>query len=294
MFANPPYTAISTVLNFMAGADVGPAMDLHRVWGQRFLDLKNAWFGKGVEYWTTEEVAHIAAEASHRHLRVLSLSSCLGKGEVERGEASFRAEMAPLANLVATARALRPAYVRLVAPSLAGRRQITDATAELLAHHPWYFPLIRAAVDQLAETGATVVFENESPGTVFGHPDEVLGFFRALDRPQAQMIWDVGNWWHFGCARFPTVADARALLPVIGVLHLKGGESESPGGPLRWEAQLANTTWDVAGIVRTVLDHGRCPVICVNPPHGAQRPGVRIDYRADLDFLRTTFPEIEP
>lgn len=294
MFAHPPFTTIATILNVMTRLEMEPAMDRHRAWGQRFLDLKGGWFGAGVEDWTTEQVAEVAAAASRRRLRVLSLSSCLGKNEVEHGEAAFRAAMAPLANLLATARTLTPAYVRLVAPSLAGRAQVADAAAELGERHPWYFPLIREAVDRIEETGATVVFENESPGTAFGHPAEVLGFFRALDRPRTRMIWDVGNWWHFGCARFPTVADARALLPVIGVLHLKGGEAESPGGPLRWAAQLATTTWDVVGIVRTVLDHSRCPVVCVNPPHGAQRPGVTIDYRADLDFLRATFPEIEP
>lgn len=282
------------ILNGMAGRDPEAAMDRHRAWALPSLDLKDAWFGSGVEHWTTVQAHRVAAATQARRLTVGSLSSCLGKGEVERGEDAYRADLQPLDNLIAHAHILKPARIRLVAPSLARRREVTDAAAELSAHHRWLFPLLRDAVDRLSETGATVVFENESPGTVFGHPDEVLGFFQALQRPQARMIWDVGNWWHFGCARFPTIADAAALRPVVGVLHLKGGIAEQPGGPLRWASQLAETSWDVIGIVRTILASGDCRVICLNPPHGAARPGIAHDYRADLDYLRITFPEISP
>lgn len=282
------------MLNGMAGKDPDAAMDRHRAWVLPTLDLKDAWFGTGVEYWTTAQADQIAAGAQARRLTVGTLSSCLGRGDVECGEASYRTELHALGNLIANARILKPGRIRLVAPSLARRHEVADAAVELTTHHSWLFPLLRETVDRLSETGATVVFENESPNTVFGQPDEVLGFFRALQRPQARMIWDVGNWWHFGCARFPTVADAVALRPVVGVLHLKGGIAELPGGALRWAGQLAETSWDVPGIVRTILAGGGCPVVCLNPPHGAARPGVTHDYRADLDFLRITFPEISP
>jgi hypothetical protein len=283
-----------TMLNGMAGKDPEAAMDRHRAWVLPTLDLKDAWFGTGVEHWTTEQVIRVAAGAQARRLTVGTLSSCLGKGDVERGETAYRSELQALDNLIANARILKPSRIRLVAPSLARRREVADAAMELSTHHPWLFPLLREAVDRLAETGAAVVFENESPNTVFGNPDEVLGFFHTLQRPQARMIWDVGNWWHFGCARFPTVADAAALRPVVDVLHLKGGIAEQPGGALRWAAQLAETSWDVVGIVRAILAGGGCSVICLNPPHGAARPGVTHDYRADLDFLRINFPEISP
>lgn len=288
------YPIILTMLNGMAGREPEAALDRHRAWALSSLDLKDAWFGTGVEHWTTEQAHRVAAGALARRLSVGTLSSCLGRGEVERGEAAYRADLQALDNLIANARILQPARIRLVAPSLARRREVADAAAELTEHHRWLFPLLREAVDRLTATGATVVFENESPGTIFGHPDEVLGFFQALQRPQTRMIWDVGNWWHFGCARFPTVADAAALRPVVGVLHLKGGIAEQPGGPLRWAGQLAETTWDVVGIVRTIIAGGICPVICLNPPHGAARPGIAHDYRADLDHLRITFPEISP
>ena len=278
-----------SILNGMAGPEPESAMDRHLAWGLRSLDLKDGWFGTGVEHWTTEQVHRVAAAAEQRQMPILSLSSCMGRGEVERGEAAYRADLEPLDRLLASARILKPARIRLVAPSLARRTEVRDAAEELAANQAWLFPLLREAVDRLQETGATVVFENESGGTIFGHPGEVLGFFSALQRPQTRMIWDVGNWWHFGCSRYPTVADAQALLPVVGVLHLKGGMSDQPGGPLRWAAQLAETTWDVTGIVRTILAGGHCPVVCLNHPHGATRPGVRHDYLADLDFLRTTF-----
>jgi sugar phosphate isomerase/epimerase len=281
-----------SVLNGMTGTDPEAAMDVHRACGLDNLDLKDAWFGKPVELWTTNEATRVAVAAAQRGLRIASLSSSLGRSEVDGGASAYRSDLAALDNLLMIVRILKPERIRLIAPSLAGRKSVPDATIEILAHHPWLFPCLRAVVDRLHASGAEVVFENESPGTVFGNPTEVLGFFAALDRPATRMIWDVGNWWHFGCSRFPTIADAQALLPVVGVLHLKGGIAEHPGGTLRWAGQLAETSWDVPGIVRTILAGGLCPVICLNPPHGATRHGVRYDYRADLAYLRSTFPEI--
>lgn len=284
-------TIILTMLNGMAGNDPVTAMDRLQAWGIAWLDLKDAWFGKRVEFWTTEEAAQIAALAAARDLGVLSLSSSLGKDSIDGGETAWRASLAPLAGLVANARLLRPRCIRLVAPSLARRAEEPDALAAI-DRQPWLMPALREAVDALAATGATVVFENESPGTVFGTPDEVRGFFQRLDRPAARMIWDVGNWWHFGCSRLPTVADAIALRDLVGVLHLKGGRSERPGGPLRWAAPLARTSWDVAGVVRAVLAGGACGVICLNPPHGERSPDLPCDYGEDLTYIRSTFPEI--
>lgn len=282
---------ILTVLNGMAGSDPAAAMDRLQAWGIDWLDLKDAWFGKRVEHWTTDESAQVGALAAARGLAVLSLSSSLGKDAIEGGEAAWRASLAPLAGLVANARILRPRCIRLVAPSLARRAEEPEALAAI-DRQSWLMPALREAVDALAATGATVVFENESPGTVFGTPDEVLGFFARLDRPAARMIWDVGNWWHFGCSRLPTVADALALRHLVGVLHLKGGRSERPDGPLRWAAPLSRTSWDVAGVVRTVLAGGACGVICLNPPHGERSPDLPCDYGDDLRYIRTTFPEI--
>jgi sugar phosphate isomerase/epimerase len=289
-----PYTTVLSMLNGMGGQHPETAMDRHRAIGLRLLDLKDSWFGKPVERWTTAEAERVATAAAARRLRIATLSTTVGGGAVERGEAAYRAELDHLANVVELARILEPTRIRLVAPSLAERGGVPDAVESARRHHPWLFPLLREAVDRLEGTGAAVVFENESIGSLFGHPEEVLGFFRELGRPRARMIWDVGNWWHFGCSRFPTIADARALLPVIGMLHLKGGQADAPGGPLRWAGQLDGSTWDVVGIVGTVIAAGAAPVICINPPHGATRPGTHYDCRADLEFLRGNFPEIEP
>jgi sugar phosphate isomerase/epimerase len=290
----PSYTVILTMLNGMAGNHPEAAMDRHRALGLRLLDLKDAWFGKRVEQWTTEEADRVAAAAATRRLRVATVSTSIGGGTLERGEAVYRAELEGVGHVAALAAILGPTRIRLVAPSLAARGETADAVDTLRHRHPWIFPALREAVDRLQATGADVVFENESVGSVFGHPDEVLGFFRELDRPRTRMIWDVGNWWHFGCRRFPTVEDARALLPAIGMLHLKGGMPDAPQGELRWQAQLSATPWDVTGIVGCVLAAGASPIVCLNPPHGAARPGVVYDYRADLEYLRAAFPEIEP
>lgn len=283
-----------TVLNGMAGAEPGPAMDVHLAWGLRHLDLKDRWFGKPVELWSAAEAGLVAAEAARRGLRVATLASGLGGHELEPGEARYRAALAPLAGLLQVARILRPARIRLVAPSLAARAAVPDAMAAIRRDHLWLMPCLREAVDAIAAAGATAVIENESAGSVLGQPDETLAFFAALRRPAARMIWDVGNWWHFACARFPGVDDALRLRPVVGVLHLKGGRAETAGGPLRHAAQLAGTSWDVRGVVRAILDGGGCDQVCLNPPHGAWRPDPPHSYAADLDHLRATFPELRP
>lgn len=283
-----------TVLNGMAGREPAPAMDVHLTWGLRDLDLKDTWFGRPVELWSEAEAMVVADEAGRRGLRVASLSSGLGRPDLGQGEAAYRAALQPLAGLLRTSVILRPARIRLVAPSLAMRSGTPDAMEAVRRDHPWLLPCLREAVDAIAATGALPVFENESAGSILGQPGETLAFLAELQRPVVRLVWDVGNWWHFACARFPTTEDARLLAPAIGVLHLKGGQAEKPGDPLRFAAQLADTSWDVRGVVRAVLDNGPCDLVCLNPPHGVWRPGPPHSYADDLTFLRTCFPELSP
>lgn len=283
-----------TVLNGMAGREPALAMDAHLAWGLRDLDLKDTWFGRPVEQWNEAEAALVADEARRRGLRVASLSSGLGRHGLEQGEAAYRAALRPLAGLLRISAILRPARIRLVAPSLAARSGTPDAMEAVRRDHPWLLPCLREAVDAITATGAVPVFENESGGSILGQPRETLAFLAELQRPAARLVWDVGNWWHFACTRFPTAEDARLLSPAIGVLHLKGGLAEAPGGPLRFAAQLADTSWDVRGVVRAVLDGGPCDLVCLNPPHGIWRPDPPHSYADDLAFLRTSFPELNP
>ena len=120
-----------------------------------------------------------------------------------------------------------------------------------------------------------------------------MSFFAALNRPAARLIWDVQNLWQMGT--YPSLDVYNALRPLIGMVHLKGGQSEYANGPLKWRTALADASWPVAGIVREVIRDGASPVICLNPSHGGTKPGY--DYHdvtgRDVTFLRATFSEIE-
>ena len=118
----------------------------------------------------------------------------------------------------------------------------------------------------------------------------MLDFFAALARPQTRLIYDVVNLWQMGS--FPRVAGYRRLAPVIGMLHLKGGRSDRPGGALRWRSHLDDASWPLRPILSACIAERRSPVICLNPPHGADHPDYHWDHQRDLRFLRTNFPEI--
>ena len=79
------------------------------------------------------------------------------------------------------------------------------------------------------------------------------------------------------------------------MVHLKGGQSDRPGGAPKWSSSLADASWPVLDVVRAVVADGVSPVICLNPSHGERKPGY--DYTdvvaRDVDFLRRNIPEIE-
>jgi hypothetical protein len=57
---------------------------------------------------------------------------------------------------------------------------------------------------------------------------------------------------------------------------------------LKWRSSLADASWPVAEITRRVAEDGVSPVICLNPSHGASKPGY--DYAdivaRDIAYLR--------
>jgi hypothetical protein len=111
----------------------------------------------------------------------------------------------------------------------------------------------------------------------------VLRLFRLLDRPgRVEFTWDVQNMWQAGT--WPTVALYEELREVIGLVHLKGGQSATPGGPLRYRCALEESSYDVRGLVHAVVTAGRVQVICLNPPHGELRPGVNEADRLERDL----------
>ncbi len=283
-----------TMLNSMAGADIETAMVRHARWGLRWLDLKDGIFGKLVSDLGDEEARRVRGLADAAGLGISCLSTVLFHDEVEKGERPFRAaNLDPLARVLEVARILEPARIRLLAARTARRAAIADTTPYVTGQHPWLMSAYREAVDRIAGAGFQPVIENEVNGCIWSKPSEIVGFFDALDRPGARLIWDIQNLWQMGT--FPTLDVYRALRPLIGMVHVKGGAAEQPGGPLQWSTALADASWPVEEILRAILSDGASPLVCLNPSHGGRKPGY--DYHdvvdRDIRFLRSRFPEIQ-
>jgi hypothetical protein len=93
---------------------------------------------------------------------------------------------------------------------------------------------------------------------------------------------------------FPSVEVYGQLRPLIRQVHLKGGMSETAGGPLRWRSALEDASWPVKEIVAAVLADGVSPILCLNPSHGQAKDGYEYDdvTQRDIEFLRREFPGI--
>jgi sugar phosphate isomerase/epimerase len=278
-----------TMLSAMAGADFATALDRHVAWGLHVLDLKDGIFGKGLLDLTDEEAARAAAMIRERGLRVHCLSSGLFHADVERGREAFLAGMDErVERLMELAQVLQPEVVRLLAATTSRRAELTDAVADVQARHPWLVEGYQRAIDRISAGGFMATLENEVGGCILAGPAEVRRLFELIDRPGKVMFtWDVQNMWQ--CGTWPSVQVYERVADLTGYVHLKGGQSLEPGGPLVYRSRLEDSSYDVAGIVRAVVTSGRVPVICLNPPHGKPGPGYDDSDRVERDvaFLRT-------
>jgi hypothetical protein len=279
----------------MAGQDFALALDQHLAWGLSVLDLKDAIWGKSLIDLTDEEALRAADEISRRDLAVYCLSSVLFDPEVELGESEFRRNhLARVDRLAALSRILKPQVVRLLAAQTRRRADLRDTIPYLRESHPWLIPLYGEAVDRLHAAGFHVTIENEAGNCIFGSPEEIVAFFEELRRPgRVSFTWDVQNLWEVGA--FPSLEVYRRLRGVIGGYHVKGGRHDGSGTRMRWRSSLEDASWPVVEITRQVVADGVCPVICLNPSHGAPKDGY--DYaditKRDLDFLRREIPGVE-
>ncbi len=282
-----------TLLNGMADPDFPTALRVHQAWGLPVLDLKDGIFGKYILDLTDDEAARAADLAAAHGLTVYCLSTTLFHAAVEEGEAAFRAAaLAPVDRAIAVGRALQPRLIRLLAPQLRARAAVADGVSHVQAHHPWLLPLYREAIDRLQAAGFHVTIENECGQCLLGCADEALAFFAALDRHNVGFTWDIQNMWEVGAV--PTLDAYTALRPLLDYVHLKGGQSDG-GTRLRWASALEDASWPGLAITRRVVADGVSPVVCLNPSHGARKPGY--DYAdvttRDLAFLRREIPEID-
>lgn len=286
-----------TVLNRMAGEHFEAALDQHVAWGLDDLDLKDCVFGKVVADLTDAEVRQADELISARGLSVYCLSTSLFHCRLDEGSAPFQRDLAVLDRVIDIANVLKPTLIRLLAPSLGGRRaSVANSVEYLRTDHPWLFPILVDAVDRISRAGFKATFENEWQGCCLGSPEEVIDFFATLRRPGAvTYTWDVQNMWQMG--HFPTVELYRQLQPVVGYVHLKGGSHDAGSSSLRWRTSLEHASWPVLEITECVVTEGGCPVICINPSHGADRTppnhGRPEDATGnDIEFLRREVPAL--
>jgi sugar phosphate isomerase/epimerase len=282
-----------TVLNSMGGGTVEESFDQHLAWNLRTLDLKDALYGKTVEQLTIAEADQILEAAESRGLSINTLSSGLFYGDIEQGEVAFRETYFPKLNtLLDNARTLQPSQVRLLMATSSKREEILNSTVYLEARHPWVFDVYQEAVERIHSAGFHTVLENEVHNCLFARTEEIARFFQTLDCGDAlSLTWDVQNLWQMGT--FPSLDVYRDLRPYLGMIHVKGGRTDVPGGALKWRSGLEEASWPVIDIVNAVVTDGKSPVICLNSSHGESTPGYSPDYERDLTFLRSNVKQME-
>jgi len=87
--------------------------------------------------------------------------------------------------------------------------------------------------------------------------------------------WDIVNAWKMGT--YPTVEVYEALRPLLGYVHVKGGQAAADDpAKLKWKVGLDEASWPVREVIQAVVDDGVSPVICLNPAHG--------EWKTDYDY----------
>ncbi|WP_401000731.1 sugar phosphate isomerase/epimerase family protein [Agromyces sp. GXQ0307] len=280
-----------TMLNSMADADFDAALERHREWGIRWVDLRDQIYGKRIADLTIEEAIRARAAIDEAGLEVVCLSTGVFFEDVANGEEAFRRDhLGRLDHLLEISAVLRPRFFRLIAAQLPEREQGRSAVAILKERYPWVVEVYREAIDRVAASGATPTIENEAFSCFLSETRDFVDFFAWLDRPSVTLTWDVNNQWATGV--FPTIDDYEALRPLISYYHLKGGQTNGGSDALAWNSALEDSDFAVEEITRRVIDDGVSPVICLNPSqHGRPKPGY--DYAdlalRDLRYLQSTF-----
>ncbi|MDF2959952.1 MAG: xylose isomerase-like barrel [Paenibacillus sp.] len=282
-----------TMLNSMASKHFETALDQLLEWGITKLDLKDSIFGKSVIDLNREETEQVAAMVKERRQLVYCMSTAIFQDDIEQGEVSFRMlHERWIEQALKVALVLRPRLVRVLSAQSSKRSTFKDSIGYLEAHHPWVFELYRSTIDRFDREGITLTIENDPQNNIFGSPVEILRFFELLNRRgKTHFTFDVQNLWQMGV--FPEMGIYTQLKPLIGFLHVKGGIMNPLTKELQWKSSLEDASWPVAEMCRQAISDGTSPVICLNPSHGAIRPGYDYNHvvKRDIDFLRSLFPK---
>lgn len=286
-----------TILNSMADPDFERALEIHKKWGLRWLDLRDGIYGNWVAAVDIDTARRARGAIDRAGLEVFCLSTSTFFEDVEKGEALFREKhIGKLSHLIELAKIFRPRVMRIIAAQLPSRQSGENSIEILASKHPWIFDVYREAVDRIVDAGLRPTIENEAFKCMLSQPQEVVEFFDRLDRKQSVgFTWDVQNQWATGV--FPTLEVYETLKPLIQYYHVKGGKSDDISSrKLKWNVALRDADWPVAEITSRVVADGVSPVICINPAqHGENNPDY--DYtdivKRDIDFLRSNVPGVE-
>ncbi len=282
-----------TMLNSMGG-DLPRSLDRHVELGFSLCDLKDRLFGKALEDLDDRELDELGQLLRARNLKVHCLSTSLGHVDLALGKAAWvSANDGILDRVLAAASLLDPTVIRVIAATDTTRRQGGSGNVrQEFERHPWLPAAYDAIISRINLAGFSAVVENEARDCIVTSPADVLDFFTALSPGlRVRYTWDVQNMWEMGTA--PSLEVLRALLPRLGMLHLKGGRA-GPEGKLRTASSLAAATWPVMDIVRAAIEESDIEVICLNPSHGERASGYDTFAvaREDAHFLRINDPRI--
>lgn len=280
----------------MADQDFERALEIHKDWNLKWLDLRDGIYGNWVINVDPDSARRARSAIDAAGLATFCMSTSTFYDTVENGEAVFREKhLGGLTHLIELGKIFQPRTMRIIAAQLPSRKPGENANDVLESRFPWIYDVYREAVDRIVDAGLRPTIENEAAKCMFSTSQEIVEFFERLDRADSvDFTWDVLNQWSTGV--FPTMAEYETLKPLIRYYHVKGGMHEGSDTTLRWNAALEDATWPVVDITRRVVEDGVSPVICINPTqHGEVKPGY--DYERvverDIAFLRANVPGIE-
>jgi len=276
------------MLNSMAGSDLAVALDRHVQEGLEICDLKDGIFGRRLEDLSHDQLRSLADEISARSLKTYCVSTSLGDKDLALGQERWRqVNSEVLDRVLSAAEILKPALIRVIAAKDTSRPQGGEGNMKrVLVQYSWVAAAYDEIIGRINTEGYDVVLENEAHDCIITSPEDVRDLFAALNPDyRVRYTWDVQNMWQMSTP--PSLEVLDKLLPLLGMLHLKGGRAGSDG-TLKDASSLADASWPVADIVRAAIESGRIEVICINPSHGTEAAGFDgwAVARDDLRFLR--------
>ena len=270
------------ILNSMADPDFSRSLARQQTWHITDLDLKDSIFGKAIVDLTPAET-HTAAEMIARHgMQTYCLSTVLFYDDTGKGESQFAADnLRRIPAVLAVAKILRPRFIRLLPAKIDRQNQPGNSLDWVRKTAPWLLTQYRQAVAEIHAAGFEATIENEAHNCILGSTSEILEFFTLLGNCGASFTWDIQNLWQHGT--YPSVEVYNRLKPLIRYVHVKGGIQDAKTGALELTSTLADATWPVKEIVRTVMRDQLSPVICINPSHGKHNPNYTCATGTPLD-----------